>query len=275
MARRFGEEKIDKKGQTIVTFRPQRLYDEGRLTMKEAKNIPAFWATQPNENEYAAAENLFRKAGERVGMRPADAQAAAWSGAGDLTGLGTVGTHTFPELVNERVMFTAKMRGQDPRQVLQDFVDGRKPLLARGGAVDAAMDVARNIKRAKGGKVHLGPIVGDTGGRADKVAMRVPNGAYVFTADHVSGLGEGNTEAGMKKLGGMFPKSKPSRLRQLPADEAIPIYAADGEFVVAPEDIVDRFGELDYGHRALDAWQTHERQQLIETLKGLAPPAQD
>ena len=274
LAGRFGELRDTPKG-TLATYRPQQLHEEGRLSMKEAKDIPTFWATKPNDNEYAAAEGLFRRAGERVGMRPADAQAAAWSGGGDLTGLGTVGTHTFPELMNERIMFTAKMRGEDPRRVLQDFINGRKPLLAQGGAVKSAMDVARDIKRAKGGKVHLGPISGDTGGRADKVAMRVPNGAYVFTADHVSGLGEGNTEAGMKKLSTMFPKSKPSRMRQLSADDAIPIYAADGEFVVAPDDIVDRFGELDYGHRALDAWQTQERQQLIETLKGLAPPAQD
>lgn len=154
-----------------------------------------------------------------------------------------------------------------------DLMDGEG--FATGGAVDSAMSVARQIKRAKGGKVHVGPITGDTGGRADKVPMRVPNGAYVLTSDHVSGLGEGNTEAGMKKLSAMFPKSKPSKLRQLPADEAIPIYAADGEFVISPDDIVDRFGELDYGHRALDEWQTQERQQLIKTLQGLAPPAID
>lgn len=139
---------------------------------------------------------------------------------------------------------------------------------------DSAMNVARSIKRAKGGRVHVGPIVGDTGGRADKRPMEVPDGAYVLTSDHVSGLGEGNTEAGMKKLGTMFPNSKPSKLRGLKG-KPVPIYAADGEFVIHPDDIIDRFGELDYGHRSLDAWQTAERKQLIKTLKNLAPPAQD
>jgi len=144
---------------------------------------------------------------------------------------------------------------------------------ATGGSVNAALDVARAIKRKKGGKVHVGPIVGDTGGRADKVPMSVPDGAYVIPADIVSGLGEGNTGAGMVQLGKMFPKSKPRIMRESPG--AVPILAADGEFVVSPESILDRWDDLDYGHQALDAWVLHERQQLIETLEGLDPPAQD
>jgi len=144
---------------------------------------------------------------------------------------------------------------------------------ATGGSVNAALDVARAIKRKKGGRVHIGPIVGDTGGRADKVPMKVPDGSYVIPADIVSGLGEGNTGAGMVQLGKMFPKSKPRIMRESPG--AVPILAADGEFVVSPDSILDRWDDLAYGHQALDAWVLHERQQLIETLEGLDPPAQD
>ena len=145
-----------------------------------------------------------------------------------------------------------------------------------GDGVDEAMEVARKVKRAKGGKVaHVGPIVGNTGGRADKRPMEVPDGCYICTADHVSGLGEGNSGAGMKKLGEMFPKSKPSLMRKLPKSNAVKIFAADGEFCISPQDIMDRFGDLDHGHKILDKWQTSERQKLIETLKGLDPPAQD
>lgn len=138
----------------------------------------------------------------------------------------------------------------------------------------SAMDIARRMKRAKGGGVHVGPIKGHTGGRADKRPMHVPDGAYVLTADHVSGLGEGNTDAGMKKLAVMFPHSKPSEIRRASGGK-VPIYAADGEFVVHPADIIKRWGDLDAGHKALDAWQTHEREQLIDTLKKLDPPAKD
>lgn len=150
-----------------------------------------------------------------------------------------------------------------------------------GGSVNPAMNVARSIKRAKGGKVHLGPIVGHTDGRADKVPMHVPDGSYVLTSDHCSAMGEGNTLAGFQKLKKMFPKSvaayKTAKAR--PAKRAsggrVPILAADGEFVVCPEDIMDRYGNLDHGHRILDHWQTTERKNHIKTLAKLAPPAQD
>lgn len=155
-----------------------------------------------------------------------------------------------------------------------------EPERNRGGSVGPAMQIARRIKRAKGGAVHVGPIIGHTGGRADKVPMHVPDGAYVFTADHVSGLGEGNTLAGQKKLDAMFPKSasahkeKHSVIKRASGGK-VPIYAADGEYVVHPQDIIDRYGDIDYGHKALDAWQTHERKQLIKTLGKLDPPAKD
>lgn len=146
-------------------------------------------------------------------------------------------------------------------------------------AVAIALDVARRAKRAKGGKVHVGPIIGDTGGRADKRPMEVPNGAYVFTADHVSGLGDGNTHAGMKVLNKMFPLSakahEETKVHKRASGGKVPIYAADGEYVVHPQDITNRYGDLDEGHKHLDAWQTHERQKLIKTLSTLDPPAQD
>jgi hypothetical protein len=147
---------------------------------------------------------------------------------------------------------------------------------ARGGSVNAAMDIAR---RAKGGKVHVGPIIGATGGRADKRPMHVPDGAYVLTADHVSGIGEGNTHAGMERLNRMFPHSAKAHQEKKEHHRAsggkVPIYAADGEYVVHPQDLVDRFDSLEEGHKQMDNWQTYERQHLIHTLSNLEPPAQD
>lgn len=131
MVRRFGE--VNKPG--IATYRPQQLVKEGRLTMEDALNYPTFWTAMPNPNEYAAAENLYRELGRKRGMPTADAQAAAWSGAGKLTGLESPATHTFPQLFNERVLFTAKMRGEDPMETLRKFIHGKEPLLSAGGAV--------------------------------------------------------------------------------------------------------------------------------------------
>ena len=147
---------------------------------------------------------------------------------------------------------------------------------ARGGAVESALSIAR----ARGGKVHTGAIVGHTDGRADEVPMEVPDGAYILTADFCSGLGEGNTLAGFKKLDQMFPKSAaahrdPKKPRRRAVGGGVPIHAADGEYSIHPSDIIDRWGDLETGHKILDHWQMAERKRLIETLKGLDPPAQD
>jgi hypothetical protein len=153
---------------------------------------------------------------------------------------------------------------------------------ARGGGVSAALKVAREVRRANGGAVHVGPIVGKTGGRADEVPMEVPDGSYVLTADHCSAMGQGNTLAGFEKLKKMFPKSaaafkaaKAAGPRTRARGGRVPIYAAHGEFVICPEDIKDRYGDLDHGHKVLDHWQTMDRQKHIDTLSKLAPPAQD
>jgi hypothetical protein len=136
-------------------------------------------------------------------------------------------------------------------------------------AVAVAMNVARNAKRAKGGAVHVGPIIGDTGGRADKVPMSVPDGSYVVPADIVSGLGQGNTGAGLKTINKMFPLRKAK-------GGGVSIMAAHGETVISPEQLKEKFGDnLDRAHAIMDHWVKHERQNIIETMQALPGPAQD
>jgi hypothetical protein len=141
-------------------------------------------------------------------------------------------------------------------------------------AVAVAMNVARKAKRAKGGAVHVGPIIGDTGGRADKVNATVQDGTYVIPSQAVSHLGENNTMAGMKVLQRMFPLSAPKKDRR--ANGGIPVAIADGEFCVSPSD-VKRIGkgDIDYGHRILDEWVMQLKDDHIKTLQGLEPPAQN
>jgi hypothetical protein len=141
MAARFGEINGDK-----VTFRPQKLFESGKLSMKEALDMPVFWEAMPNANEYGAAEALYSKLGKRLGLAPADGQAAAWSGGGELTGLGSSPRHTFPELMNERILYTARMRGEAPEETLRMFIRGEKPLLSLGaaGAAGAAAGAFRS-----------------------------------------------------------------------------------------------------------------------------------
>lgn len=132
-----------------------------------------------------------------------------------------------------------------------------------------ALEIARKVRRAKGGAVHVGPIIGTTGGRADKRPMNVPEGSYIVPSDIVSALGEGNTAAGQKVIASIFPLKRA-------AGGGVPIMAADGETVLSPEQLTARFGgDLSHAHAAMDAWVKHERKKLIKTLERLPGPAKD
>ncbi len=74
-------------------------------------------------------------------------------------------------------------------------------------SVAAALKAAYGPKRANGG--HVGPLHGTSTGRADDIATTVADGSHILTADCVSAIGDGNTEAGYAKLLKMFPHSHP------------------------------------------------------------------
>lgn len=142
---------------------------------------------------------------------------------------------------------------------------------------DVALDVARRVKSQN----HVGPIASAVPGRTDNHPMDVPAGSYVLPADHVSSLGEGNTQAGMEILGEMFGRSGPYA-EAIPARaaggsvEPVSIMAAGGEFVIPPE-VVTAIGggDIKKGHEALDHWVVSNRRNHIKTLRKLPGPAKD
>jgi hypothetical protein len=148
-------------------------------------------------------------------------------------------------------------------------------------------------------KMHTGPIHSPVAGRTDHLPMHVPSKSYVIPADIISGMGEGNTIAGFKVAKNIF--SAPSYIGGSPygqsgmpygvpapskatgglvddaeEHEPVPIVAAGGEYVIAPED-VKYHGEGDYnrGHEVLDEFVKQYRQNLIKTLKVLPGPKRD
>lgn len=169
-------------------------------------------------------------------------------------------------------------------------------------AVAAALNTARKVHKAEGGmitphstKVHTGPIVSSVAGRTDHLPMHVPAGSYVFPADIVSALGEGNTAAGHKIIHRVFegiPYTGSKELygqnlkepygMPLPHKAAggstseVPIIAAGGEYVLAP-DHVTRLGkgDIDKGHRILDSFVKAVRKKNIQTLQKLPGPKKD
>lgn len=180
----------------------------------------------------------------------------------------------------------------------------------------AAARTQRAVKRADGGRLpHLatakarsfagGGLASPVPGRTDRLPLDVPAGSYVVPADVVSGLGEGNSMAGIKTLDLMFkagpygtkaPKPVRGRAARPPggmrmakaptpkipklkakgfADGgAVPIIAAGGEYVIPPERVVSiGGGDVDRGHAILDAFVQQVRGDTIQTLSTLPGPA--
>ena len=148
---------------------------------------------------------------------------------------------------------------------------------ASGGAVAAAMDTARRY--ASGGRVHVGPIDGDTGGRADKVPMDVMSGSYIWPADVVAGRGQGNTAAGQKffdQLEATAMKNAGGRVQMARGGvtPSVAIKAADGERCSAPHVVAAiGGGDIKRGHAICDALVKNFRDDDIKTLAALPPPS--
>lgn len=175
----------------------------------------------------------------------------------------------------------------------------------------------RSVKRASGGgmsmsqmdpswarsdwrsadSVSTGFLGGATLGRADAIRTQAPGGAYVLPADVVSGLGEGNSEAGARVWDQMLhsmpygiqgsqhqgggrgiphptaPTGQAKGGKVKPSGKAVPVLLSHGEIVVEPRDVMRvGKGDLKRGHRVLDRFVVNERAKHIAKLKSLPGP---
>lgn len=166
---------------------------------------------------------------------------------------------------------------------------------------------AASIGLARKASTPPGLIKSSIPGRTDKINANVPAGAYIIPADIVSGMGQGNTDAGGAVLGklmnrGPYNMNLPrSAARMGPrhsslgftakmpfgsgkmkqpgfadggvSDNPTPIVAAGGEYVVHPDQVrALGAGDLDIGHDILDAFVKHQREQNIAKLRKLPGP---
>ncbi len=171
---------------------------------------------------------------------------------------------------------TEMSAGKPQKQAVAIALDLARRAKAIGGR-NAGLDAAYRIKRAGGGPVHEGPIISTVPGRTDKHNMDVPQSSYVIPAHVVSGLGQGNTLAGMEKIKAMFPDRHAARLAhggQVP-NKGIPIASAGGEFVVTPEQIIAKYGSLKRGHQMLDKFCKTYTKKLVKQISKLPGPAKD
>lgn len=169
-------------------------------------------------------------------------------------------------------------------------------------AIAAALNVARKaVGGEASGNLHTGPIQAPVAGRTDHLKMNVPSGSYVIPADIVSAMGEGNTMAGFKLAEKVFsnpgswmtgapygeslsPYDEPMSPygMEMPkkaaggATNGVPIVAAGGEYVIAPEHVRHiGGGDMEAGHRHLDEFVKRYRAHTVQTLKKLPGPSRD
>lgn len=142
-------------------------------------------------------------------------------------------------------------------------------------------------RRARGGKVMVGPIRGDAPGRTDVHEGSVPDGSYILSADIVSHLGANNTDAGLKLAhhlfgpNGIFARKEEDRSNRVHGETSstgkpVDCVLAGGEYSIAPSTVRKiGHGDIDLGHKILDRWSMLVRKDHVETLRGLPPPARD
>lgn len=149
-------------------------------------------------------------------------------------------------------------------------------------AIKKALSIAKKTKDPEpvtppGGatKLHTGAISAPVAGRTDHLPVHVPSGSYVVPADIVSAIGEGNTEHGFKILDHIV-KEKSQGMPRQPSGDPVPVVVAGGEYIIPPEAVAGfGGGDLDRGHRELDAWVKAERADTIKTLQKLPGPKRD
>jgi hypothetical protein len=116
----------------VEPVRPQRMFQNGELSIDDAVNQPTMWAGMPNKNEYAALEGWYKSIGDELGITPAQVQASAWVGGGHITGLASAADETFLHSFQGRVFNTAHHTGQTPSEVVKRMIRGEQPLLSGG-----------------------------------------------------------------------------------------------------------------------------------------------
>lgn len=122
----------ERPGKTSITYRPQEWVDKGYISLDDAANDPALWAAKPRDNEYGYYEQWQQQQAKDMGISPAQYQAAMWLGGGETTGLGSA-AEPFLGTLEARVRYTADRLGMDPEVVMEMFLRGEIPMLAKGG----------------------------------------------------------------------------------------------------------------------------------------------
>ena len=141
------------EGFILPEFRAQ--YKADPSSFDPAKMVDDTMASQKidgvsMQTEYAVFSDLYRRAGEILGVSPAEAQSLGWFGSGDRTGLGSE-LKTVVDLIDDRVDVTAKALGKTKDEVFVGFMSGKIPLLSVGGLT--LMETGSMMEEAQDGNL--------------------------------------------------------------------------------------------------------------------------
>lgn len=168
----------------------------------------------------------------------------------------------------------------------------KMPRYARGGSVAAPKFATKVAKVTSGGLDSALP------GRSDKLGIGAKPGSFVVPADVVSAVGQGNTKAGIAHLDGMFKegnaafksgpygthmprpgarsaiprRGKPQTYADGGAVDAVPIAVSGGEYIIQPEELHNRFGDVEVGHEVMKHFVNDQRADYIKRLRSLPGP---
>lgn len=110
----------------------RREYNAGLISPEELRQ-PSYWSPAPRKNEYPAMEQYFQGIARELGMTPAQAEASAWLGGAELTGLGSDPSKKLMDFYKDSLLRTAIEKNMDPRDVLRRTIRGQLALLTLGG----------------------------------------------------------------------------------------------------------------------------------------------
>lgn len=126
----------------------QKEVASGQMSMADALKQGSAWQAAPNDNEYGALEDFYRRIGREQGLTTAQTQASAWVGGGKLTGLASDESKPFLRFLEDRIHLNAQKMGIDPKEVLKRFIKGEMPLFANGGAAMASKGKKSALNKA-------------------------------------------------------------------------------------------------------------------------------
>lgn len=115
----------------------RREFEQGKVSMEEALQRPAFWESMPLKTEYGAMEKYYQDLAREMQMRTAQAQAGGWGAGGAMTGLKSEASKPFLGFIEDRLRKTAEERGISMSEALSQMIRGKAPLLSVGGAAAA------------------------------------------------------------------------------------------------------------------------------------------